>query len=90
MSKSLFVSAALGVLALGSAVSTAQAAPFSNAGITVENTGGAQKVWWKRVCDRDGDRCHRVWIRDDYDRPLLRFRLGDRDDWRRREWRERH
>jgi hypothetical protein len=79
MSKTLIASAALGLFALGSAFSSAQAAPFSPAGISVDHSAsGAQKVWWKRVCDRHGDRCHRVWIRNDYDRPLLRFRFGDR------------
>ena len=32
-----------------------------------------EKIDWVRRCDRDGDRCRRVWVRD-------------RDDWRGWRW----
>ena len=86
MRKHLFVTAALGALALGGLMTSAQAAPFSGGNIAIgEKGGGIEQVYWKRVCDRDGDDCHRVWIRDrDDDRPVFRFRFRDRDDERRR------
>ena len=85
MLKQLFVSAAFSALALSSALTSAQAAPFSGGTIVIGEKGaGIDKIWWKRVCDRDGDRCHRVWIRNDDDRPYFRFRFRDRDGDERR------
>ena len=81
----LLASAALGALALGLAGS-ANAAPSFGAGLSATNTGPAiEKVWWKRVCDHDGDRCQNVWISPDRDHDHDRFwwrHRHDRDDRR--------
>ena len=83
MRKFLLASAAIGALSLGAAITAAQASPLLGGKLTAQESSSAvEKIWWKRVCDRDGDRCRRVWIRRDRDddrRPQLRLRLRDRD-----------
>ena len=67
MISKLLASAAFGMLVLGAA-GNANAAPGLGAGLTVANSGPQlEKVWWRRVCDRDGDRCRSVWVRGDRD-----------------------
>ena len=78
MRKTVFAATAFAALALGGAFASAQAAPALGTGLSISHDGSVvDKVWWKRVCDRDGDRCRRVWIGD-----------RDRDDhgWRWRRW----
>jgi len=41
-----------------------------------------QNIDWRRVCDRDGDNCHRVFVRDRDDRGM-RDRDRDHDGMRR-------
>ena len=86
MDKKLLALMAVSTLSLG----TAQAFPVpQNTGMPV-----VQNIDWRRVCDRDGDRCRRVWVRDRDDRIILRFGDRDRNWWRERrereERRERH
>ena len=58
---------ALGMLAFGLAMSTVEAAPVvGGQAIAQAAPTNVDHVWWRRVCDRDGDRCHRVWIRPRY------------------------
>ena len=73
MTKHLIVSAVLGFLALGSAVSAAQAVPaLATKPAATDANSAVQNIWWRRVCDRDGDRCHRVWVRPHWFRDLRR------------------
>ena len=79
MRNTLLVSAAVGALSLGTAMTSAQAAPafcapLSTAGVT----SNVENVFWKRVCDRDGDRCHSVWVRGFEDGDRFRERARER------------
>ena len=75
MSSKLLASAAFAALVLGAAGS-ASAAPMFGAGLTVNSSGSQiENVYWRRLCDRDGNDCHRVWVNP--------FRFYDRDDDRR-------
>ena len=59
----LLASAALSTLALGVAATAVQAAPVASVqAIAQAAPTNVDHVYWRRVCDRDGDRCRRVWI----------------------------
>ena len=89
MRRLMLTSAACSAIALGFALTEANAAPTLSGRIaaTGANTD-LQNIWWRRICDRDGDRCRRVWVREDEDdRRIIvpfGFRIWDGDDRRRR------
>jgi len=75
MISKLLASAAFAALMLGT-VGGANAAPALGIGLSGIQSGPAiEQVDWRRVCERDGDRCRRVWV-------------GDRDDHRHWGWRK--
>ena len=62
---------------IGLLISGISAANASPSVLTLPSPTSIEKVDWVRICDRDGDRCRRVW-------------RGDRDDrrgWEHRDWR---
>ena len=91
MLKLTMKSIALGGLALVSFGTVAQALPLGGK-LTTPAPSNVEQVYWKRVCDRDGDRCRSIWInpgfRHDYDRYDWRFRRDhDRREFRHNYWR---
>ena len=59
----LLATAALSTLAIGVAATAVEAAPIAGVqAIAQAAPSNIDNVYWRRVCDRDGDRCHRVWI----------------------------
>ena len=74
MREILLASAAAGALALCFAVTAAEALPALGGKLaTAESFSDVQQIAWKRVCDRRGRHCHRIWVRQ------------GRDDWRGRD-----
>jgi len=78
MKRLLLASAASCVLTLGIATTAATAAPAPGDKLGSVSSN-VEKVYWRRVCDRDGDRCRRVWVRDDDRRSHWWWRLRHRD-----------
>lgn len=68
MFSKVLASAAFATVALAS-IGSANAMPSFNSGLpAAAKTSGIEQVDYRRVCDRDGDRCHSVWIDRDHDR----------------------
>ena len=74
MRKHLLALMAISTVSIGAA----QALPI---GDKTAASSVVQNIEWRRVCDRDGDRCRRVWVRD-RDEGFV-FRFGRDRDWRR-------
>ena len=75
MQKILLLSASSGALALCFAVTTAQALPALGAQQPeVLSSSNVQTIDWRRVCNRYGRDCRRVWVGRDRDRDRDRDR----------------
>jgi len=84
----LLASAAFASLIL-STIGGANAAPAFGFGLSAPHAATVEQVDYRRVCDRDGDHCRRVWVGDRDDRRWgwrkICDRDGDRCRWVRRD-----
>lgn len=78
MLSKFLASAAFAAGALSS-IGSANAMPSFSSGVAAANAPAIEQIDWRRVCDRDGDRCHRVWVDHDRDDRWGRHRVCDRD-----------